>query len=860
MPTSSLDRAGIIFLRLLLLCGLTLAVLARQAVASPQAALGSISGKVTVTTSEEATNSLADIPVKLTGPAPEHSSQTAVTDSDGRYSFVALQAGSYTLEVTLVGFKTWTATVTLAAGQAAIQDAALQLSLVEEKVEVNAEATELATQSVSPAAILNEQQLESLPIRTAQFTEALSLSPSVIKTQEGTLNFNGQAESQGMLLVDSAETVDPVSGSFAIPVPVDAIESMKVYSAPESAEFGGFSGGLTQIGLKPPPPAWSYSLGDFVPSFRAKNGHVIGLSNVTPRVSFGGPILPGKLNFAEDFTYEFRRDPVRGLSWPVNETYTYSLVSLTDFQWIVSAKHLLNVNFNVFPTTNLYSNIDTLIPQTASTNFHRRGVTVGVSDAHEFDSGLVVNTVVRYTNFFSNASGQGFANMQILPEGWGGNFFNSWLRNANQLEAIPSVQLPAKKWHGSHEIKFGTEVLYRTFEGSSVSRPVELLSEGASVSQPGPLAERIDFEGQGLFRATETEVAEFVEDHWTPASQLSLNFGSRLTTQTLGRGAAFAPHAGVAYGLVQGKVVLRGGTGLIYGHVPLLAADFTENQTRVVTCLLSTLCGAQTGQSVRLQNVYFPGGSARSAPLSNGLGSSPRTFAWNVEVQTELRKDLILRLVYLETRTTDLFVVNPILPAVGSSGFLALENTGVSHFRQAQVSVHYRLSSRGEFDISYSWSRARGDLNTLSDTFIPFEAPVIRPNQYGIQPADIPQRVVASGSARLPWRMIVSPVVDAHSGYGYSNVDVLQNYVGAPNSLRFATYFAVDGKLYKDFTVHLPFQEHSKTHKIRFGAYAINGTNHHNFHDVYNNVASPLFGTFAGFQRRLTGLVIGLGE
>lgn len=859
MQTSRLNRARIIVFEVLLLWAFTSVVpgLARRTVASPQTALGSISGQVTVTTSEGATNSLADIPVKLT--APENSSQTTVTDSEGRYSFTGLQAGSYTLEVTLVGFKTWTATVTMAPGQAAIQDAALQLSPVEEKVEVNAEATELSTESASPAGIMNEQQLESLPIRTAQFTEALSLSPSVIKTQEGTLNFNGQAESQGMLLVDSAETVDPVSGSFAIPIPVDAIESMKVYSAPESAEFGGFSGGLTRIDLKSPPAAWSYSLGDFVPSFRAKNQHVIGLSNVTPRVAFGGPILPGKLNFAEDFTYEFRRDPVRGLSWPVNETYTYSLVSLTEFQWIFSSKHLLSVNFNVFPTTNLYTNIDSLIPQTASTNFHRRGVTVGVSDAHEFDSGLVLNTVLRYTNFYSNSSGQGFANMQILPEGWGGNFFNSWFRNANQLEAIPSVQLPAKKWHGTHEIKFGTEVLYRTFRGSSASRPVELLAEGASVSQAGPISERIDFQGQGMLRATETEVSEFVEDHWTPASRLSLNFGSRLTTQTLGRGAGFAPHAGVAYGLAQGKIVVRAGTGLIYGHVPLLAADFTNNQERILSFYDPS--GNLIGAPITLQNVYMPDGLATSVPVVKNLGSSPRTFAWNVEVERELRnKDLIIRLVYLETHTTDLFVVDPILPAVGSSGFLALENTGVSHFRQAQVNVHYRLSSRGEFDISYSWSRARGDLNTLSDTFVPFEAPVIRPNQYGIQPADIPHRVVASGFVRLPWKMILSPVVDAHSGYAYSNIDVLQNYVGPPNSSRFATYFAVDAKLYKDFAVHLPFQEHSKTHKIRFGAYTINGTNHHNYHDVYNNVASPLFGQFAGFQRRITGLVIGLGE
>ena len=53
-----------------------------------------------------------------------------------------------------------------------------------------------------------------LPLRTGKFTEALSVSPSVIKTQEGRLNFNGQAESQGMLLVDGDRKCGSGGGKF----------------------------------------------------------------------------------------------------------------------------------------------------------------------------------------------------------------------------------------------------------------------------------------------------------------------------------------------------------------------------------------------------------------------------------------------------------------------------------------------------------------------------------------------------------------------------------------------------------------------------------------------------------------------
>ena len=431
-----------------------------------------------------------------------------------------LAPGSYTLEARVEGFQPWTTAVTLGPGQAAIEDVALQISSVQEQIEVQGEVTEIATQSVRATATVSEQQLEELPLRTQKFTEALSMSPSVIRTQEGKLNFNGQAESQGMLLVDSAENVDPVSGSFAIPVPVNAIQNIQVFTTPDSSAYGGFSGGLTRIDIKPPGPAWNYKLLDIVPSFRGKNDHLIGLLNMTPGLEFGGPLIKNKLNFSENMTYEFRKDPVHGLSWPVNETMTYSLVSFTNFQWTFSPKHMVNVNVNVFPATILFANIDALIPQTASANIRRRGASVGISDAYQFDSGMVLTTLVRYTNFYSRERGQGSLDMTISPEGWGGDYFNTFARNANQVEALPILQLPAKSWLGSHQLQFGADVLHRSFTGSSVSRPIHLLEpDGITI------AETIDFLPAGNLQGSDTEVSGYAEDRWTLAKSLAVNFG-----------------------------------------------------------------------------------------------------------------------------------------------------------------------------------------------------------------------------------------------------------------------------------------------------------------------------------------------
>ena len=832
-----------------------------QPAAAPQAFTASVSGKVTVTTGEGATNKLAGITVKLTGPAPATSSRSTVTDAEGHYEFTRLEPGSYTTEATLEGFNPWTSTVTLTPGQAAIADAPLQINTINERVEVQGEATDIATQSVSATATVSEKQLEALPLRTQELSEALSLSPSVIRTREGKLNFNGQTESQGMLLVDSAENVDPVAGSFAIPIPSGVIQTIQVFNTPDSAEFGGFSGGLTRIELKPPPQAWAYKVLDFLPAFRAKNGDLVGLANMTPRLEFGGPLVNNKYSFFEDMTYEFRRDPVRGLSWPFNETYRRGFISFTEFQATFSPRHVVNANINFFPQNLQFININTLVPQSASVDYRRRGVSAGISDSYQFVPGVILNTVVRYTRFDSSTYAQGPATMEITPEGWGGNFFNNWARKANQFEGLPTIQLPTKSWLGRHDLKFGTDVLYRTYGGDSVSHSIQVRDEGSSEgATDGPLIEQIDFRGAGLLRATSEEVSEFAEDRWALTNSFSINFGGRMTSQSIGRSLAFAPRGGLAYAIRGGKTVIRAGAGVLYGHVPLLAAGFADNQDRVITlfkCPLLPACPPPT----TLQNLYLPAGTTTSSPGSQIPRSTPRTLTWNTEVETAVRKNISVRVGYLDSRTRDLFIVDPMLPAGGSAGVLALTNTGTSQYRQAELTAHYRPSERADINFTYVWSRARGDLNALSDTFVPFQSPVIRPNAYGIPSSDIPQRVIAGGVIHLPWwKLVVSPFADVHSGFPYSPLDEFQEYAGTPNRSRFPTYFSLDAKIYRDIVLHLPFLDSAKGRKIRFGVFSLNATNHQNPHDVFYNTTSPLYGVFAGYQRRFTGFVVGVGE
>src|SRR5262249_6134414 len=140
--------------------------------------------------------------------------------------------------------------------------------------------------------------------------------------------------------------------------------------------------------------------------------------------------------------------------------------------------------------------------------------------------------------------------------------------------------------------------------------------------------------------------------------------------------------------------------------------------------------------------------------------TSPRSLVTNAEVDQQLWGDTVLRVSYVYSQTRNLFVVNPVQDALGSGSLLGLFPTGRANYHEFEATLHFQPIRRSDFNLSYIWSRARGDLNTVSSIFLPFEQPVIRPNFSGILPADVPNRLVGWGIFHLPWSLTVSPVVD----------------------------------------------------------------------------------------------------
>jgi len=771
------------------------------------------------------------------------------TDDQGTFEFTGLIPGTYRLTCGAVGYEP------IAKDSIQISESeappSLQIELpaeviVRQSVEVTAKAPTAMTQETAPPATLSNQQIKSLPLVVQKFKAALPMIPGVVRTPDGRLAIKGAIENQGTLLVDSAETVDPVTGSFSIDVPLDAVESVDVFKSAYQVEYGRFSGGLTTVQTKAPSSQWDYELNDFVPTPRFRSGHMVGIEDDTPRLYFSGPIMADKFTFSEAFTYDYSAQPVRGLAWPNNETRKEGWTSFSDFYYTISPQHLTSVDVKFFPVRRQYDNIDSLIPQTASADYGQSGYSIGAHDHYLFPGGGILTTVAQFTDFDSYSHGQGSQDLLVTPTGWEGNFFNAWTRSSAQQEVQENYLFPHKHWYGRHDFKVGGDIVHRDYQGTSLYHPVQLLRADKS------LAEEIDFGPAGQLTTSDTELAAFAGDHWIFNDHVSIDYGLRLSGQTLGEPAAVSPRAGIVYSPgKKGRTIFRGGAGVFYDRLPLLAGDFTQNATRQVT--LFDASGVAMGPPIVYLPYYeeFKEDGRKIVPSGATLGSTPYNITWNAEFDQEIRPDVIARVSFLSSRTYNEFTVDPEVLSP-TTGWLLLSNLGASRYEEFEATMRVRPSDKVDFNISYVNSQARGDLNTMASVYVPYERPVIEPNLFGTLPTNVPDRVVTWGRFKLPQKFIVSPLLDWHSGFPFTLFDNLQNYVGPPNSRRFPTFLSLDLQTSKDFRIS--FIPWLRKHTLRGSVRIFNLTNHGNYRDVYNTVTSPYFGNYAGLEHRFYDL------
>ncbi|HEX6184463.1 MAG TPA: carboxypeptidase regulatory-like domain-containing protein [Pyrinomonadaceae bacterium] len=185
--------------------------------------------------------------------------RTLTTDEAGRFVFLQLPPGRYTLSVSKQGFATIKQEeFALTVGQAANLDLRMKVSGVNETITVSAVQT-VDTASTQSSTTINERAVGNLPVLGRKFEDLLTLTPNVSITQgpDGDeINFAGQ---RGVFNNISLDGGDYMNGFFgeqaggqraAIDIPLDAVKEFQVIATGATAEFGRTAGGVVNVVTK----------------------------------------------------------------------------------------------------------------------------------------------------------------------------------------------------------------------------------------------------------------------------------------------------------------------------------------------------------------------------------------------------------------------------------------------------------------------------------------------------------------------------------------------------------------------------------------------------------------------------------
>lgn len=781
----------------------------------------------------------------LVGSVGSTAPASVLTDERGDAVFGGVVAGTYTLRVELQGFEPFVRTrlVIDPAGLETVE-AVLALGGVAQSISVAAPtATEANVRagSTPPQGAIDRRVLQRLPLAAEGVRDALPLVPGVMRSSTGELTFNGSGEAQNGLRVNGMNAVDPATGAFRLSLPVDAVEGVQVFLHPYTAEYGEFMGGITRVDTRSGGDRWRFELNDFLPDLRFAGGKIRGIAEDAPHLNLRGPLLGKRLFLSQSASYTIAKRPVRGLEFPFNETRTEGQSYFTQLDINEKPGVSQTLTFGYAPERRDSIGLDVFRPQPATPSARQRDMVVSARDNRVVRWGLLSSSV-SVSRFDTAVWGRGNAELTLTPTVETGNYFATEDRHSMRVEWLEVFSLQTRHWLGTHDIQLGLDGNRVSSRLDYAARPVNI------VRADGTAAERIAFDPAARIAAANREYVGFVQDRWVLRNRFALDLGVRYEDQRIADATLIAPRAGFAWSpSSDGRTLIRGGVGLFFDKVPLNIRSFAQYPVRTVTRFAED--GVTILDQRRFTNVLVDA----SALTSNRGGPQdqtefvPENVTWSLQVERTLHPWLALRANVVRSQTDNLYIVDPLIRADGS-GVIALSSTGRSAYHAEELTARLGRADRA-LNLSYTHSRARGDLNDFAGAFGDFASPLVRANQYSQLATDAPHRFLAWGSIPLPRRFSVAPIIEARTGFPFIVRDAAQEVVGTPNAdaTRFPWFFALDLEGTKELQV-------TRKYAVRLSLRGFNLTNHFNPRDVRANVADPAFGGFlAPYRRYYTG-------
>src|ERR1700728_2682312 len=702
------------------LTGIALAILLLLGLGFAQGrspAFGSIRGDVFTKGTNGEPAVLPSVRLVLRGPITKETE----SDAQGAFAIDGLPPGTYQIEANAPGLSGGVA-VEVTAGTSSTVPLEMNVTTVSNTVNVTATEAFVADESAQRNTI-TQSVVEKAPNREEKVESLLPLVPGVVRGPDGRINMKGAQATQAGWLVNSTNVTDPATGGQAISLPIDVVSSVQVISNPYDPEYGRFTGAISSVETRTSNfDKFHFSLQNLVPRARDRDGHIVGIGAFTPRTTITGPLIKDRLAFTQSLEYRFVRTPVESLPPLQRDTTLESFDSFSQFDLKISDRQTATLSVAVFPQKFEYLGLNTFNPQPSTTNLHQRGDQISAQHSYVAESGALLSSRFAYDEFDADTSPNSQAPYQMLVETTEGGFFNHQNRDTRRVEWQEIYQFSPRHFLGEHEVKVGFDFSHSSYDGRQEFLPVSI------VGTTGSMLEQIDFGAPATFFVHQNEVAWFGGDQWTVGPRLTLDFGLRFDNDSITSSTHAAPRASLTLALTSDRrTLLKACAGLFYDRVPLNAPAFTNFPDRTV---LTFDPAGNVTSSVPYSNV-----------ISGGL-KNPRSETWNVEVDRQVRENLLIRVAYQQRNTFDDLVVNPETTAANS--LLSLASSGRDFYRELQLTGQYKIR-RQTLNASYVRSKAAGDLNDFNQFFGNDPQTVIQPNSRGPLAFDAPNRFLSWG-------------------------------------------------------------------------------------------------------------------
>lgn len=783
-------------------------------------------GRVVATiTTLEGTVRMSGVLIELRAAADGTVIAKTFSDGAGQVGFPDVPNGRYVIGASRSGFIASTsAAFDVRPGDTTEVLLDIQLTFVMPAVEVRAEASS-PTDSVQPVSmsdLLSGSVLDLAPLEGDDFQSLLPLLPGIVRGTDGRLRVKGGEPTQGALQISSSSLIDPSTGDFDLQLPGQSLDTVEVLANPFAAEYGRFSSSITQIQTRRGTNDWEFKTGNLFPRFR---GLFNGIRGFEPRFSVRGPLKKDRAFLAQDFQLRYVATPVKSLPGEP-EIKLKSFDSFTRVDFVVSARHSLGGGLVAFPREIEHQTMSTFRPEPVTANLRQDGASAAFIDRFAIASNIVLESTVSARGFEVEVTSESDLRMVYQPQTQSGNFFNNQERNVRSLQWVEALSM-TREYRGQHVFKVGSDFQRSSFEGFSVSRPLEIRR------LDGSLAERTQYSGSTEQSVDGVEFALFAQDRWRVGSRVTLELGFRMDRDAIVEHVNWSPRAGMAFAVLpEGRAILRGGYGKFVARTPLNIEAFPTFESRSVTRFAPD--GSRIGPVIPFVNIL-------DADLH-----TPQAYVGNVEWDQRFGRRVLLKLAFLQRQGSHEYVLTPFETARE----LRLASTGESRYKELEWTTRYLGGGRRDLTFGYVWAKGTADLNTYDQFSGNLRNPIIRTNENNLTPTDVRHRVLVRGNIGLPGRWDFAPVLELRSGFPWSAVNEFLDFVGPRN--RTGRLPAVRTL---DFTLTRPWQ--FKKYKFRAGLKLYNAFGVSAARDVQSNITSPDYGGFFNPIERSIGITFG---